>query len=341
MISRIIQKHWYTQKTSWFFLIFMPLEMLYILIVMIRKFWYTSVLAQSSFPVPVIVVGNLTVGGTGKTPLVVSLIKKMQRENIKVGVVSKGYKRISGELLQVSAQMNSLQVGDEPLLIYNSTKVPVVVGKNRKTAINYLLKNNQVDIVVCDDGLQDFTIKYDAAIAVIDSRRKFGNGNCLPIGPLREPASNLSRVDFVVGNYRFNQAEDNCFANKMLYTLTKVINLQTKEIKDIGFFSNTKVHAVAGIGDPQSFFKLLQGYEVNTLEHPFADHYFFKAEDLNFKDDLPILVTEKDAIKIKELTLNHNIWYVEIKAEVSEQFFSELLKKIENAKLKQGVIYAR
>lgn len=279
-------------------------------------------------PVPVIVVGNINVGGTGKSPLVLWLVEQLCAKGFHPGVVSRGYGgRADDYPLKVTPSTNPAESGDEPLMIARRSMVPVVVDPDRVAAVGYLLDHHSCDVVVSDDGLQHYRLFRDVEIAVVNGQRGLGNGRCLPAGPLRESAERLEEVDFVVTNGP-SEVDGNV---EMSIEATNLVNLHTD--KKIAAHQQTfkQVHAVAGISNPQRFFNDLKklGYEV--IEHPFADHHSFQTADLDFGDDLPILMTEKDAAKCRVLAdLNSSCWFLEVAANLPETFLANVVSKITN-----------
>lgn len=282
-------------------------------------------LEQQSFPVPIMVVGNITVGGTGKTPLVIGLIEQLRAAGFQPGVVSRGFGGKQAAVKLVQVQDAAAEVGDEPLLIVQRTAVPLVVGKDRNAAISHLLAQTVCNVVISDDGLQHYRMHRDLEIAVLDGARRFGNGYCLPAGPLREQPERLQTCDFVVTNGIAEQGE---YAMQI-----RGENLQALagiEQRALNLFQGQSVHAVTGIGHPARFFSHLKSAGLHLIEHVFPDHHAFTAEDLKFKDDLPILMTEKDAVKCRNFPANmlKNSWYLPITADLEAKFAEALLQRL-------------
>lgn len=260
---------------------------------------------QIIHPVPVVVVGNISVGGTGKTPLVIWLVEQLRALGFNPGVVSRGYKRNVGE------------IGDEPLLIMQRTGVPLAVDRNRNQAISHLLQQHACDLIIADDGLQHYRMGRDVEICVVDGQRRFGNGFCLPSGPLREPVSRLASCDFVVINGENMQVQGDT-----------LVNLVTNEAKPLREIAGQRVHVVTGIGNPQRFISSLQKVGVQVLPHVYPDHHAFIAEELHFDDDLPVLMTEKDAVKCRQFAAK-NCWYLPIEAVLDNEFAQTLLTRLQ------------
>lgn len=291
-----------------------PLSALYQGIIWIRKSLYKiGVFKQQFLSVPVIIVGNITVGGTGKTPFVIWLAKQLQQAGFHPGIISRGYGGKADHYPQiVSPQSDPAIVGDEPIIISRQTNCPMVVSPNRVAAGNMLLQQYDCDIIITDDGLQHYALGRDLEIVVVDGNRLFGNGYCLPAGPLREPLSRLHQVDFVI----HNNGKDTIRFN-MVSSQGAAINLvdpnMTKPLSD---FMDQTVHAVAGIGNPEHFFTQLTEYGLSIFPHPFSDHHLFQLGELNFSDNNPILMTEKDAVKCQRFAKN-NMWYIPIEVTIS------------------------
>jgi tetraacyldisaccharide 4'-kinase len=254
--------------------------------------------------VPVIVIGNLSVGGTGKTPLVVYLAGVLEEAGWRVGVVSRGYGGSAAHAQEVLAQSQAAVVGDEALLIARNSSAKVWVGKRRPQAVAQLLERYPCDVVLSDDGLQHYALQRDVEIVVIDGARGFGNGWLLPAGPLREARSRLRQAQMVVVN---GGTEGTGFAFQL--HIEQAVNLADGEIRRLGDFRDTRVHAVGGIGNPARFFAQLRSLGIDCVEHPFPDHHRFREADLAFADGLPVLMTEKDAVKCAGFG-DPRLWYV-------------------------------
>jgi tetraacyldisaccharide 4'-kinase len=247
--------------------------------------------AAVTLPVPLVVVGNVAVGGTGKTPVVIALVEALVAAGFRPGVISRGYGgRGPGGLVPPGG--DPARYGDEPVLIARRTGVPVWVDRDRVAAGRALLADQGVDVIVADDGLQHYRLGRRVEIAVVDGRRRFGNGRLLPAGPLREPTSRLAQVDLVLVNglrspheLGFDLRADDPRA------------LRDDQRRPLAAFTGSPVHAVAGIGDPSRFFASLRAAGLEPIEHPFPDHHRYRPSDLAFGDPRPVLMTEKDAVK--------------------------------------------
>ncbi len=275
--------------------------------------------------VPVLVVGNISVGGTGKTPLVVWLVEWCRAQGLNVGVISRGYGGRSARYpLPVSPKSRAEETGDEPLLVARRTGCPVVVDPDRPRAARALLENPEVDLIISDDGLQHYALARQLELAVIDGRRGLGNGHCLPVGPLREPPERLAEVDLcVVNGGGFAPAGRDSY--RMHLRPGKLRPLRAGSVPAPG--PGSRVHAVAGIGDPSRFFATLSDLGYRVIPHPFTDHQVYTPDHLYFGDDLPIIMTEKDAVKCDHLA-PPNSWYLPVDAQLTEAFARDLRSRL-------------
>jgi tetraacyldisaccharide 4'-kinase len=282
---------------------------------------------------PVVVVGNLTVGGTGKTPLVALLAQRLSELGLRVGIVSRGYGRSFDAPHLVEPDSNWREVGDEPLLLRRRTGCLTMVGRERVAAARALVAHG-VDVIVADDGLQHLQLARDCEIIVVDGSRGFGNGRLLPAGPMREPASRAQRADVTVVNGRaeHRSLEQREAPTSSFITMTMVAG-NARRLDDgalersLESFRGQRAHAVAGIGNPARFFRDLRERGIDIVEHAFADHHPLTQRDLEFGDTLPVLMTEKDAVKCRELA-SPRLWYVPVSAHLSEPQERELLQRV-------------
>lgn len=304
----------------------MPLGFLFADVVRFRKFLYRLGLLKSTrLPVPVIIIGNITVGGTGKTPLIIWIAHWLKTLGYNPGIISRGYGGQATSWPQsVTANSSPTLVGDEALLLAKQTGCPVVVSPQRVEAALQLLRENPCNILLSDDGLQHYALRRDIEIAVVDGERRFGNGYCLPAGPLREPISRLQSVDLIIVNGE--KYEDNEYAMQLIGKTA--INLVTGEQRSLSQFSDRPCHALAGIGHPQRFFKHLAVQGIVSSNQSFPDHYAFRHDDIVFDDDQPVLMTEKDAVKCAAFASKQH-WYVPITAS-PELGFTEHLQRLVN-----------
>ncbi len=287
------------------------------------SFYRLGVFKINQFSVPVIVVGNITVGGSGKTPVVIKLVEYFQQQGKKVGVVSRGYggAHTTGSLLVKTSTQAALS-GDEPLLIASVTRAPVMVNKIRSKAVQALIEQKQVDLVISDDGLQHYAMGRTVEIAVVDGNRRFGNGFFLPAGPLRESQNRLKEVDFVINNGA-------AFAGEICAQLkpVKFIHILSGQAFALDFFKDKSCHGVAGIGHPDRFFDALERLNVQVVKHYFADHYAYQVKDLAFEDAHPIIMSAKDWVKCKQFA-NDKMYYLKVDLDINETFLNELAEKL-------------
>lgn len=315
-----LNQQWYRKKNLLAYCL-TPLSWLYEIIIFLRRLFYRCGLKKiTRFPVPVIVVGNITVGGTGKTPLVAWLCGWLQSQGFKPGIVSRGY---GGKAMswpqEVTSKSDPELVGDEAVLLAQQTDCPVVVDPNRVVAVTKLLRNHGCTIIVSDDGLQHYAMGRDIEIAVIDGIRRFGNGLCLPAGPLREPIQRLKTVDFAVVN---GQVDGNEYS--MNFTPGNIYNVRRpQQSLDIALLKNKTVHAVAGIGHPQRFFQQLESIGFTIIRHEFPDHHVYKPADFNFDDDAIILMTAKDAVKCNSFA-DDRYWCLPVDVDIDVRFKEKL-----------------
>ncbi|MFJ4110442.1 tetraacyldisaccharide 4'-kinase [Pseudomonas sp. NPDC089758] len=290
-----------------------PLEALYRRVVTRKRARFLSGESASyRAPVPVIVVGNITVGGTGKTPMILWLIEHCRRQGLRVGVVSRGYGATPPRLpWRVEASQRAEQAGDEPLLIVQRTGVPLMIDPDRSRAVQALLASEPLDLILCDDGMQHYRLARDLELVLIDAARGLGNGRCLPAGPLREPAARLQEADAVLFNGATADRPEG-FAFRL--QPSALVNLRSGERRALDFFApGQRLHAVAGIGNPQRFFNTLLGLNWQPVPHPFADHAQFSAQNLAFSPSLPLVMTEKDAVKCRAFAAD-DWWYLAVEA---------------------------
>lgn len=301
-----------------------PLSGLFRLVSACRKIAYQQDwLTRQKLPVPVIIVGNISVGGSGKTPFVIALVMALKKAGYHPGVISRGYGGKSPAYpLDVTAETAAVQSGDEPKLIAQRTACPVVVAPRRAEAGRFLLSHYNCDVIVSDDGLQHYALQRDIEIAIVDASRGLGNGYCLPAGPLREPKSRLQQVDFTVWH-------GPTAANKltMQLQLDDAVNLQSGKKIALAAWRGQTVHAVAGIGHPQRFFSQLRQHGLNVVEHAFADHHVYLQHDLTFAEAYPILMTEKDAVKCRSFA-SADSWSVPATALIPEALLTAVRQKL-------------
>ncbi|ARN75839.1 tetraacyldisaccharide 4'-kinase [Oceanicoccus sagamiensis] len=323
--------HWYQQSLGLYLLA--PFSLLYFLITAIRRQAYRwGLLSSFKPPVPTIVVGNITVGGAGKTPVVIALVKALQQQGFNPGVISRGYgSKAPSYPYAVTSTSQPEHSGDEPLLIAQQSDAPVVIDGNRKNAVEMLIEQYQCDVVVSDDGLQHYALQRDIEIAVVDVNRGFGSGWLMPVGPLRELLSRLSQVDFIIGNGDQSlglPAPAPFYSMQLQATALQAVTNDT--MMAIEQWPHSKrVHAVAGIGNPQRFFTTLRDLGFEPVEHAFPDHYSYCADDFQFAETLPIIMTEKDAVKVRAIQQPpQHCWSLPVAAAIDSAFYHSINQQL-------------
>lgn len=286
-----------------------------------RGLYRIGVLRSVRLPAPVIVIGNLTAGGTGKTPLTIALAEALRARGFRPGVVSRGHGGERRAAILLDEAPDPAEVGDEPCLI-RASGVPVAVGRDRPAAAQ-LLVGCGCDVVIADDGLQHYRLARDLEICVIDGVRRFGNGRLLPAGPLREPLRRLLRVDLRVCNGGAPQGDE----YPMRLAGGAAVTLDGTHARPLPDFAGRRVHAVAAIGNPARFFDSLRDAGVEVVEHAFPDHHAFSAGELAFGDDAPVLMTDKDAVKCRGFS-RADWWRVPVRAELPEAFIDAVLARL-------------
>lgn len=319
-VSRFFDSVWYGQRPI--ATLFIPLTFLFSLMVKVRKLLFKmGVLSSTQLDVPVIIVGNITVGGTGKTPLVIWVTELLLKAGYHPGVISRGYGGVASSWpQQVRGDSDARIVGDEAKIIAGKTGCPVAVGPDRAQSAQALMDHHQCDIIVSDDGLQHYALKRDIEIALVDGERRYGNRYLLPAGPLREPVSRLKIVDLIVCNGLANANEYH-----MKTEGSEAVNvLDETIIVPLDTLKGVKVHALAGLGNPSRFFSHLRKFGIQFDSHIYPDHHTYEAEDISFGDEKPVLMTEKDAVKCTMIA-GTNHWFVPIRAQMTEKFGLGLL----------------
>lgn len=328
----IIDKLWYSSNPLRWLL--WPMAMIYRIVATFRRY-YLQRFCQRQFSVPIIVVGNLTVGGVGKTPLVIALANQFQARGLRVGIVSRGYgAQVDYFPYEVSSDADAALVGDEPLLLAKKTACPVVIAPKRTDAVQYLLDKYQSQMIISDDGLQHYAMGRSIEIAVIDGLRGLGNGLCLPAGPLREGIGRLQQVDFIVVNGAFlSNNQRVCYLERLLGGCLGLnvsrMDLVPGEI--ISLLGNKPISAVelkhpvaavAAIGNPRRFFATLKELGMVFKAYPFADHHQFHLEDLVFAEKI-VVMTEKDAVKCQPFATD-TMYFLPVEAKVDDKFWDAL-----------------
>lgn len=313
---------WYGQRKWSYWLL--PLMWLFRMLASARRYCLTH-FAQQTLAVPVIVVGNISVGGTGKTPLLIALVKHLQTRGFNPGIISRGYGGQAPHYPFLLTPVATVaETGDEPLGIFQQTGCPVCVGADR-VASGKLLQQQGCNILLSDDGLQHYRLGRTLELAVVDGERGFGNGYCLPVGPLREPVKRLFDVDLIVINGKTNITIPGTIESSFSM---KIVPIHWARVTDQQIFPldhlapSTQIHAVAGIGNPQRFYKTLRTLQLNPLEHDFPDHHAYDAQDFAFAEPLPVVMTTKDAVKCQPFAQDN--WYsLVIHAQLPDAFWQE------------------
>ena len=328
-----IHRVWYEDAPSGWLLL--PLSGLYWLVLTARGILYSwGLLRTHTASVPVVVVGNITAGGTGKTPTVLWLVEELRARGFNPGIVSRGYGGSRADSsMRVEAATDAAIAGDEPVLLARRARCPVVVDPDRVRAASMLVEDG-ADVVVADDGLQHYRLSRDYEICVIDGSRGLGNRRLLPSGPLRERAQRLDNVEQVLVNGELSgsgdeqtTAEQNAISFQLV--ATDACRLNGSLARPIDRFACTTVHAVAAIGNPRRFFDLLRMHGIQVIEHIFPDHAVLDRKDLEFGDDFEVFMTEKDAVKIRR-DAKDKLWYVPVELEMDPVLAAPLIEQIES-----------
>lgn len=334
-----IEREW-TRKSYWQYLL-LPLAWLFRFAIGFRRIAFRRRWLKSEhLPVPLIVVGNISVGGSGKTPLVIWLLDHLRAAGYIPGVISRGYGGTERGPFEVGPLSDAQQVGDEPVLIATRTQAPLFIGRDRVAAGRALLEAHpDCDVIVSDDGLQHYRLQRSIEIAVVDAEARFGNGRLLPAGPLREPASRLRKVDFVVVNEATNdraRTSDWLACSGMMPSepvamrLSGQVFYNAKDPEWHALASDIRgqpLHAVAGIGRPKRFFDHLRRLGLSIVEHPFPDHHAYREEDFSFGADAVVLMTEKDAVKCRSFA-RETWWVLAVTATLDDRFGVNLVAKL-------------
>jgi tetraacyldisaccharide 4'-kinase len=329
---------WY-RKSPWLYLL-MPFSVVYRFLARRRRTRLEEKRhIDPSWP-PIVVIGNITVGGTGKTPLIISLVRALRNLGLQPGIVSRGY---GGHPAQTPCEVTALssveEMGDEAVMIRRSVDCPMVVDPNRVRAINALLKVQHCDVILSDDGLQHYAMARDLEVVVLDGERLFGNGLRLPAGPLREGPNRLREVDYVVVNGGEREHWQSVIAAiggtptpyAMSVRATQWVNMNTGArlgLSDLPVAADGFLHAMAGIGNPQRFFNIVRELGYEPLCHPFPDHYSYAPQDLAFNPTDTVVMTQKDAVKCERFA-TENYWYLDIELDLEDSLSDSLIKDIQ------------
>ncbi len=313
-----------------------PIEIFYICVVRVRRALYQlNIFPTYRAPCPVIVIGNITVGGVGKTPVVIELARNLQNSGFTVGIISRGYGGAGGpEPLIVNKDTKPSECGDEAVLIYRKLNCPVAVHSSRSRAARLLIDNFRPDLILSDDGLQHYNLLRDLEIVMIDDQRDIGNGHCLPVGPLREPVGRLKEADIILRRGGGSKLSV-CYQPGELKPL-KDVDLE----KPKKFSSSLPIHAVAGLGQPEQFFSMLEDMGLSITRFSYADHYQYQQSDFAKHEGKIVVMTEKDAVKCKDLNIM-NAWFIEIKASLPNEVLEKIIELVHSAKITQDLIAKR
>ncbi|MGH1470106.1 MAG: tetraacyldisaccharide 4'-kinase [Cellvibrionaceae bacterium] len=333
---------WYQKK--WWLWLLTPLSLLFYTLSLIRRLLLRNPLTKKTqLTVPVIVVGNISVGGTGKTPLIIALCDYLKQQGFSPGVISRGYGSSAPYYPFVVTDKTSVnESGDEPLMIAIATQCPVVIDRDRCSAAKKIIEQCHVDVILSDDGLQHYRLPRDIEIVVVDSTRGFGNGLLLPAGPLRETKHRLKTVDFVISNENSTASNTEGPSQSSIGNNISVMRIvpeywchldsaQRKVSIESQLFCDEEVNAVSGIGNPQRFYSTLEMLGIKYQPKTFPDHHQYTSKDLIFDDKQSIVVmTEKDAVKARRVIPESNniYWYLAVTAKLSPMFLMKLLEKL-------------
>ncbi len=333
-LAQRVTAAWF-EAAPWLWLL-SPLAVLFWLVQALRRRAYRwGWLNTQPSPIPVVVVGNITVGGSGKSPIVAALVKALQHEGLRVGVVSRGYgsELTANQTREVSRHDHVQAVGDEPLMLKQQLSCPVVIGRQRSAAVAHLARLG-CQIAISDDGLQHYAMARTLELCVLDAKRAWGNGLLLPAGPLREPVSRLRSVDAVIVNGQIDAAQRERWVQRLQqrglpverqwFLALKAVSLQRSDgaqsirLDDAAALqqwcqerAGQTLHAVAGIGHPERFFQSLADLGLGCVEHAFADHHRYTREDFAALPPAHVIMTEKDAVKCRAL-LTQPFWVLQV-----------------------------
>lgn len=330
----VLEQAWY-EKARWLILLW-PLSVLFQIFTALRRRIQQPASRPASHTVPVVVVGNISVGGTGKTPLLITLANYLKTQGFRPGIISRGYGGASNHYpISVTADTEVRTCGDEAVLLADKTQCPVVIDPDRESALRFLLANEDVNLVLSDDGLQHYKLHRDIEIAVVDGLRLFGNGFCLPAGPLRESIARLRRVDHVVLNgTAVEEREELAAATPMTLHPRSLVNLVSGEKRPFGgapFNMGNTLQAVSAIGNPERFYDLLNKLPYPMEKFTFPDHHLFSASDFEsgaINQRQPVVMTEKDAVKCRQFA-GANYWYLAVEVRLPEQFLEKICQQLQ------------
>lgn len=318
---------WWGSSFNLLSVLLLPLSLLYWMVITVRRWAFSSgLLASYRAPIPVIVIGNISVGGNGKTPFTIALVEYLIAKGYKPAIVSRGYGGKSSDYpMEVFADSSVKQTGDEALLLKQTCNCPVMIDPKRPRAIRQLLANYSLDVIISDDGLQHYAMQRDIEVIMVDGERQFGNQWLIPAGPLRETVSRLSQADYVVTTgsqqikispWNMQLVADKLINCKNLTTYSNPMSIKTQNI-----------HAIASIGNPKRFFDTLLQLGFKITPHVFPDHYSFKPSDLEKFSSSPLIMTAKDAVKCRHFA-NSNWWYLTVQPRCSDGLLKSIVDKL-------------
>lgn len=339
-------------NNSKWLLLLLPFEWLYKILRYCHFIYWTKIRNRLQIETPILVVGNITLGGAGKTPAVIALARELSNKGLKVGIISRGYKRKGNKRapLEVLKNSRATESGDEPLLLARLSKCPIFVCANRYLAAKSLLARHSVDLIISDDGLQHYAMKRNIEVAVVDAAMQFGNRHCFPVGPLREPLDRLKSVDIIlmnlvnIGNREYNlpqeiQGGPPIFSMRYSKSSFIKLGLDSGNLSPLEFgiskwknkHKGKNIHAIAGIAQPNNFFGLLKSYDINFTPHIFANHHSYKPQDIDFGNNSVVIMTEKDAVKCIEFNKD-DLWALKIEVSLDEKIIKAILGQLANGK---------
>ena len=322
-MEQFLEKVWHS-KFNIFSLILLPFSLLYFLVTKFKLYLYEhQFIKRYKSQTPLVIIGNITVGGTGKTPFVIWLANHLSNKGKKVGIISSGYKASLKIPTLVTGSSDPTQVGDEAVLIAKKTNCEVVSCGNRVEATKFITQKRAFDVLLHDDGIQHYKLDRDYEIILINNKKLLGNGLLLPAGPLRESKSRLDTVNIVV--YTNN--------NTKPYSISSInntiVNLASNESKNITDFSSNKVHLVSGIASIDAIIENLENNRIQYISHKYDDHHMFNGSEVIFDDNYPVFITQKDCVKLSGIN-NKNVWVIDHKIELSELLITKLDNDLTN-----------
>lgn len=313
---------WWLWRINPLAILLWPVSLVFCALVRLRrKLYQLEVLKSSALSVPVFIVGNISVGGNGKTPIVVSLVRMLIQKGYRPGILTRGYKSDLGNEFQILEQgQTNARVGDEANMLSEICACPIAIGADRVSSGQRLLQQHpELDLVICDDGLQHYALQRNAEI-IVNRRQSLGNGWCLPAGPLREPAGRLKTCDLLIDR-------DGADVQQKFLDCWNLLN--PEQTRSLTSFQGQKLYALAGIGFPELFFQQLQQQGLDIIANAFSDHFCFTQQDIQAFADKPLLVTHKDAVKLRPFA-SDNIWVVPLELTLSDELQYQLLNLVES-----------